>query len=181
MIEEVKTLLKPGHILCHGPVDMVGVGIGVFTKGFSHVVQHIENNICFHFTFPRAHFFTLDDLFVALRIPTHEDLYAYPKIALVEHPKTVNEDDIENLWTACNRFNGMRYDTKELFNNHLKKRFGIDAGVDLSDPERWVCSSGIAHLWKRCLGKPWPGHEDFGYGPEHFLENGRVLWESPEA
>lgn len=180
MSEEILKHVKPACVIVHGPVDMIGVGIGAFTGGWSHVVQYIEDGVCFHFTFPRAHFFTLPDLLIALRIPTHGDLYAYPKMAVVEHPEPL--EDIQLLWDQCNLWRGTEYDTKELFTNHLARRLGLQTPPveDKSDVLRWVCSSGIAHM-RAEIASPWPVYSDFGYGPDDFIENGRLIWTSAEC
>lgn len=179
---QVKEHMKPLYQLVHWSTDMIGLGISLFTSGGpSHVVQCLEGDKCFHFTVPTATFTTVDEILEGLKTITHKEsgVYCYPRIMLVRHPRwhELNMGLYEKIHDQCEKFNGTDYDKGELFVNHMRRRLGIDVPEDASNPEEWVCSSGIAHMW-RVSGERWPGFADWGYGPDDYLRHGVVVFDT---
>jgi len=107
------------------------------TGGPSHVRLYLGQGCLWEFTLPECRYGTLDEIdFGKFDIEVGYHIMAVD--LAVERVLIIHEE--------AERLIGTKYDTAELF-DHLLDEIGLDHRQD-SDPEKFVCSTGVEHLFR---------------------------------
>jgi len=141
------------------------------TRGPSHVRLYLGDDVFWEFTMPACRYGQLHEIDlgrVDVEVGYH-GLYLF------------DEKIAQKIRAEARRLIGTPYDTWELF-DHLLDELGIDHEQD-SDPRRFVCSTGVEHLF-RTAGIPFrPDLPEQLVSPQDIRESRfyRVRWRHGNA
>jgi len=146
------------------PLDVASIIITAITGGPSHVRLCIkglyENWDFWEVTYPKCRFGKMEEVDYKeydVEIGRHRNL-PFPL------PREIAEKAVGEM----KRVEGRLYDVGELFFSQLFDTIGLDH-TDHSDPERFVCSSGVEYILT-CLGFPFCPL-DFLVSPEDLIKS----------
>jgi hypothetical protein len=138
----------------------IGETIEAVTRGPSHVRLYINDDVFWEFTVPTCRWGHLQEIDLA-----HCDL----EIGYHVFTWRMTPEHRERIVEEAKRLIGTPYDIPELW-EQLLHEWGIDDADD-SRKDRFVCSSGVEHVFR---------HIGLGFRPHHSLVSPEDIRESPD-
>lgn len=142
------------------------------TGGPSHVRLYLYNDVFWEFTVPRCRFGKLAEIDLE-KVDVEVGYHIFAE--------DLDPESVIQLNDEAEKLTGTPYDVLELF-DHLADEIGLDHKQD-SDPEKFVCSTGVEHLF-RLIEIPFrPDLPEQLVSPQDIRESRfyRVRWQWGEA
>jgi len=131
------SIVPPWSTILHGPVDAIGMGICIFSPHYCHAIVHLEEGLCFHATYPECEWRPIN----AFEFEPHQLVEVYMPLHYFHN------EDRHAMWQYCSTLAGTKYDSRELFVDHLAHILWGKL-KPISDPNLRVCSSAVAGMYR---------------------------------